>query len=254
MKISVITACYNAATHLGATLRSIDSQTWTDHEHVVVDGGSADLTLAVLASHRKSTRHVVSEPDAGIYDAMNKGLARATGDVIGFLNADDMLAGPGVLAAVAEAFEADPAIDVLFGDLDYVKEDNAERVVRRWRSGEFAPGRLRRGWMPPHPTFYVRRRVVARVGGFDTRYRISADYDFMLRCLAHPGVRAHYLRELMVRMRLGGVSNSSIRNLVRKSSEDLLIMRRQGVGGVWNLFAKNVRKLPQLVWRTDSTG
>ncbi len=248
MKISIVTVCYNSGAHLADALRSVDSQTWHDREHVVVDGASTDDTAAILAAHADPRRSVVSEPDAGIYDAMNKGLLRASGDVVGFLNADDMLADDEVIAEVARSFIANPDVDLVYGDLNYVAADDLTRVVRRWRAGMFMPSKVRNGWMPPHPTFYARRSMLERVGQFDTRYRIAADYDFMLRCLTQPGVRTHYLKMNMVRMRLGGISNQSISSMLRKSGEDLLIMRRLKVGGFWNLFAKNLRKLPQLFW------
>lgn len=247
MKITVVTVCYNAANHLGDALRSVDAQTWPDVEHLIVDGASTDGTHSLLDSLPNPRRLVVSESDRGIYDAMNKGLIRATGDVVGFLNADDFLASDSVLADIAHAFEEDPRLDIVYGDLDYVSASDTTRTVRQWRSGSFQTSQLRHGWMPPHPTFYVRRSFLERVGHFDTRYRIAADYDFMMRCLAVPGVRVRYLERLIVRMRVGGASNASLRMLVRKSREDLQIMRRHRIGGVWSLISKNARKAPQFV-------
>jgi glycosyltransferase len=254
MKISIITVCYNSAGHLADALRSVDSQRWSDLEHVIVDGASTDATPEVLRAHADPRRSVVSEKDKGIYDAMNKGLRRAQGEVVGFLNADDFLAGDDVIEAIARAFEQDPSLDALYGDLEYVRDDAQMRTIRRWRSGPFLPGHLRHGWMPPHPTFYVRRSLLERVGGFDTRYRIAADYDFMMRCLTLPDIRVHYLPRLLVRMRLGGASNASVRAMLRKSREDLRIMRAHRIGGLWSLVAKNVRKVPQFVRRSRTTG
>jgi len=188
----------------------------------------------------------VSEPDRGIYDALNKGIARASGDVVGFLHADDVYASPDVLARVAEAF-ADPSVAAVHGDLQYVRKDDTARVVRHWRSSPFSPDRLRRGWMPPHPTLYVRREWYERIGGFDTRYRIAADYHSILRLFSQPGFRSAYVPEVFVKMRLGGASNRSLRNIVRKSREDLEALRRTGVGGVGTLTWKNLGKIGQFL-------
>lgn len=247
MKISIVTACYNAAEHLGDALRSVDSQSWPDFEHLIVDGASTDTTPEVLRAHQDPRRLVVSEPDHGIYDAMNKGLLRASGDVVGFLNADDFLAGPDVIEQIARAFIEAPRLDVLYGDLEYISADAKMRTVRVWRSGDFVERQLRRGWMPPHPTFYVRRSLLDRIGKFDTRYRIAADYDFMIRCLKQPDVQVHYLPKMLIRMRLGGASNASVRQILRKSSEDLRIMRTHRLGGIGSLLAKNARKVPQFI-------
>lgn len=250
MKISIITACYNGAEHLGDALRSVDRQTWSDLEHLIVDGASTDATPDVLRNLPNARRLVVSEPDRGIYDAMNKGMRRATGDVVGFLNADDFLAAPDVIERIAHAFESDPLLDVLYGDLEYISADAAMRTVRVWRSGSFVAHQLHRGWMPPHPTFYARRSLLERVGLFDTRYRIAADYDLMIRCLTQQGIRVYYLPKMLVRMRVGGASNASLRKILTKSCEDFRILRTHQLGGVGSLLAKNARKLPQFILHT----
>ena len=249
MKISIVTVCRNSEAFIADALASVDRQTWPDIEHVIVDGASTDGTLAIVRAHADPRRRVVSEPDAGIYDAMNKGLARATGDVVGFLNADDFLADDGVVARIASAFGDDPDLLATYGDLDYISADADKRTIRRWTSRAFSASLLRRGWMPPHPTFYVRRPLLERVGAFDTRYRIAADYDFMVRCLLTPALRVRYLPALLVRMRIGGASNGSLGRIVRKSREDLQIMRRHGIGGLWSLVGKNLGKLPQFIGR-----
>jgi glycosyltransferase len=248
-RITVITVCFNSKTHIGEALRSVDAQTWSDIEHIVIDGASTDGTLQILEAHCRG-RRILSAPDRGIYDAMNKGLALATGDFVGFLNADDLFASADSLAAIAAAaapMNADPRPDAIYGDLVYVRELDTGSVVRQWRSGSYSRGRLRYGWMPPHPTFYLRRDIFERTGGFDTSMRISADYDLMLRCLARPGFKAVYVPQVLVRMRLGGASNRSVRNLIRKSREDLTALRRSGIGGIGTLACKNLRKLPQFL-------
>lgn len=246
MKISIITATWNCAETVGDCLDSVAGQTWPNREHVVIDGASRDATVEVLESRRAQLSVLVSEPDRGIYDALNKGIARAGGDVVGFLHADDVYAGPDVLTRVAEAF-VDPSVAAVHGDLQYVRKDDTSQVVRYWKSSPFSHRRLRWGWMPPHPTLYVRREWYERIGGFDTRYRIAADYFSILQLFSQPGFNAAYLPEVLVKMRLGGASNRSLANVVRKSREDLDALRRTGVGGVGTLAWKNASKLAQFL-------
>ena len=247
MRISVVTAVYNRRETVTQAVESVLSQTHLDVETILI-GASTDGTLEALQPYRQHLDvFVSSERDDGIYDALNKGIERASGDVVGFLHADDLFAHRAVLARVAEAF-ADPQIEAVYGDLVYVRHDDVDRVVRYWRAGEFELGALRRGWMPPHPTFYVRRRVYQRLGLFDTRYRIAADYDSVLRFLGRGGVRAAYIPQVMVRMRVGGISNRSLGSILRKSREDLDALRGNGVGGISTLLQKNFSKLSQF-WR-----
>ena len=186
----------------------------------------------------------LSEPDKGIYDALNKGLVRATGDVIGLMHSDDFFADEQVLVRVAAAFE-DPDVDAAYGDLDYVARDDTSRIVRRWRAGEYQPARLARGWMPPHPTLYLRRSVIERWGGYNTRYQIAADYDAILRYFGQGKIRAAYIPHVLVKMRVGGESNRSLAKIWLKTGEDYSALRRNGVGGVGALAWKNLGKLGQ---------
>lgn len=214
---------------------------------MVIDGASSDGTLSLLEENRGQIAVLISEPDKGLYDALNKGIARSTGDVVGFLHADDVYAHPDVLAHVAQAF-ADPEVCAVFGDLQYVKKEDTTVVVRHWQSSPFSEQRLAWGWMPPHPTLYVRREWYEKIGGFDTSYRIAADYFSILQLFSQPGFRAVYLPQVMVKMRLGGASNRSLRNVIRKSREDLDALRRSKVGALGGLGAlvwKNLSKLGQ---------
>jgi glycosyltransferase len=243
LKITIITVAYNSAATIADTLRSVAAQTHPDIEHIVIDGASTDATLERVRAHGAHVSRLVSEADSGIYHAMNKGLALATGEMVGFLNADDMLADPRTIADIAHAAETE--IDAVYGDLVYVMEESANTVVRYWRGGPFQPHSFRYGWMPPHPTLYVRRSALVLCGGFDVRLRIAADYEFMLRYLRSPGIRVAYLPKVLVRMRTGGASNRSLGALWTKSREDLSAMRQNEVGGLLTLFCKNARKLPQ---------
>lgn len=241
MKISVVTAVLNRADTVGAALDSVARQTHAEVEHIVQDGGSTDGTLEILRA--RAPEHLESAPDLGLYDGINRGISRATGAVIGLMHSDDVFADDGILAAVAERLGGSDA-DGLYGDLDYVSAADPGRVVRRWRSGAYDPARLARGWMPPHPTLYLRREVFERFGLYDTEFRIAADYEAMLRYL-RAGVTLDYLPRVMVRMRLGGESNRSPGRILRKSREDLRAMRRHRVGGLGTLIWKNARKLGQ---------
>lgn len=246
MKISVITAVYNRVATIGDALDSVRAQTWPDVEHVVIDGASTDGTLELLQARRDGISVLVSEPDKGIYDALNKGIARATGDVIGLMHSDDLYADQSVLADVVAAFD-DPKVDAVYGDLDYVAQADTSQVIRRWRSGAYSPELLRRGWMPPHPTLYLRRQVVERWGAFDDQYRIAADYDAVLRYFGRGGIRPAYVPRVLVKMRVGGESNRSVARILLKSKEDYAALRRNKVGGLATLVWKNVGKLGQFL-------
>lgn len=244
LKISIITAVYNRVESVGQSLESLQSQTYKNFEHVVVDGASTDGTVALLNSHRDRIAVLVSERDKGIYDALNKGLALATGDIVGLMHSDDFFASNRVLEKIAAAFD-DPHVDGVYGDLDYVAKDDPRRIIRRWRSGEYNQRKLARGWMPPHPTLFLRRSVIEKWGGFDTSFRIAADYDQMLRYLAKGNIRVAYIPEVLVKMRVGGESNRSFSRILRKSKEDYLALRKNHVGGILALVMKNLGKLGQ---------
>jgi len=252
MKISIITAVYNRRESIQEALDCVARQSYADIEHVVVDGGSTDGTVEILERNRGRIAVLVSERDNGIYDALNKGLRLATGEVVGFLHADDVLAHDDAIAHIAAALAA-PGCDAAYGDLNYVSSADPGRIVRCWKAGKFSPSRLAWGWMPPHPTFYVRRGWYERIGGFDTRYKIAADYFSILRLFGDPEFCTVYIPEVLVKMRLGGVSNRSLRNIVRKSLEDLDALRRSGMGSMGGFGAlawKNLSKLEQIaMWR-----
>ena len=255
MKVSIVTVTFNSAATLADALLSVATQTHRDIEHIVIDGGSTDETMAIVRAYGAHLTKIVSERDGGIYDAMNKGLALASGDYVGFLNGDDMLASHQTIEALVAAASASGGapVDVIYGDLMYVRKDETAKVVRHWVAGRFSRQALRQGWMPPHPTFYVRRDLQRRVGKFDTRLRISADYDFMLRCLRSADVRTVYVPQVLVLMRTGGASNRSIRALLEKSRQDLIALRRNGVGGWFSLACKNLRKIPQFFGRLKAS-
>jgi glycosyltransferase involved in cell wall biosynthesis len=248
MKISVLTVVFNRADTIAGALESVACQTYPNVEHVVVDGASSDGTLGVIEKHRHANMVVVSEPDGGIYDALNKAAARASGDIIGLMHSDDFFAHNEVLAAIAEKF-ADPAIDAVYGDLDYISASDSSQILRRWKAGSFTPAKLRRGWMPPHPTLFLRRRVLEKFGAYDTSYRIAGDYDAMLRWFGSPGFRAGYVPEVLVKMRVGGESNRSIGRIIQKSREDYRALKTNKIGGFGALAVKNLSKVSQFFLR-----
>lgn len=246
MKISIITAVRNRQATIGQAIHSVQSQTYDPVEHIIQDGVSSDATLKIIADIAGPDANLLSEPDSGIYDAINKGIARARGDVIGLMHSDDYFAHNEVLTRVASVF-ADPNIDGVYGDLDYVATTDPSRIVRSWKSGEMTRAKLKRGWMPPHPTLYLRRSVFERFGDYDTSYQISADYDAMLRWIWTGRVRLAYIPEVMVKMRVGGESNRSLGRILQKSSEDYRALRRNEVGGITALMNKNLSKISQFV-------
>lgn len=228
MKISIITVCFNAAATIRDAVESVGAQSYPDIEHIVIDGGSTDGTLEVLKSVNGRISRLVSEKDDGLYDAMNKGAGLCTGEVIGFLNADDFYAQPDILEHVAAIFR-DDTVDVCFGDLLYVDRHSPHLVRRHWEAGVFVPGRFASGWAPPHPTFFVRRSIFNEVGGFDTTYRLAADNDLMMRVLECRGHKCHYLPQVMVKMRTGGETNKSLRNIIRGNREILSALNANGI-------------------------
>ena len=212
IKVSVITAVYNNKDMIESALLSIQSQTYQNIEHIVIDGVSTDGTLEIVNNYKSKISILISEPDEGIYDALNKGISHATGDIICFLHADDFFAHKNVIAHVVEAFEK-YQVNSLYGDLEYVSKDDTTNVVRYWKSGEFHYKKIAKGWMPPHPAFFVKRNVYEKYGTFDTSFAIAADYDFVLRVLGKNRISTAYLPEVLYKMRVGGVSNRSLTNI-----------------------------------------
>jgi len=239
----------NSAETIADTLRSVAAQTHTDAEHIIVDGGSSDATMAIVERYREGLASVISEPDRGVYDAMNKGIARAGGEVVGFLNADDVYADTEALASVAAVF-ARPEIDACYADLVYVDRTDTDRIVRYWKSNDYRPGLFRRGWMPAHPTFFVRRRIFERYGGFDLRYRLQSDFELSMRLLEVHRVRAQYIPRILVRMRMGGISNNSYLDILRGNLEDYRACPNSAID-VTPLFIlrKVLSRLPQFFAR-----
>src|SRR5689334_17788815 len=218
MKVTIVTVSYNSAATIADTLHSVSEQRYSDIEHIVVDGGSSDDTISLVRRHGKRVTKVISEPDCGIYDAMNKGWRLASGDLIGFLNSDDIFANELVVEKIASTFN-DRNVDACYGDLVYVTREDVRRIVRYWKSKAFAPGLVRKGWQPPHPTLYVRREFVQKMGGFDLAYRIQSDFEFCVRLFEVYRAQSFYIPEILVKMRVGGLSNKSWQNVLKGNVE-----------------------------------
>lgn len=228
MKISIITVAYNAARTIGAALKSVADQRHPDIEHIVIEGASKDATLDVIRQNADRVTTIVSEPDKGIYDAMNKGLARASGDVIAFLNADDRYASVDAISSVVEIFEHHH-VDAVLGDVAFFDLKSPERLIRRYRSDRFTPARLAYGWMPAHPGLFVRRAEYVRAGRFATSYRIAGDYEMIIRLFSRPELRYRHLPEILVHMQTGGASTAGIKAKLQLNREVLRACRENGI-------------------------
>lgn len=227
-KVSLITATWNSEETIADTLRSVAVQTYPDIEHIVVDGGSKDGTMAIVAREGAHVARAVSEPDKGIYDAYNRGLRLATGEVIGFINSDDFYCSDNVIAQVAEAFE-DPEIEAVYADLVYVDQKDTSKILRHWRGRQLDDRQLRRGFVPAHPTLFLRRSVYDKAGEFDLNYRLAADHEFMLRILYTHKVKARYVPRIWVRMRVGGATGASLANIKKQNKEIRDAQRQHGI-------------------------
>ncbi len=246
MKISIITATFQSARTLRDTIDSVRRQSWPDIEHIIVDGGSSDDTLSILAAADHLSK-VISEPDRGIYDAMNKGIGMADGEVIGILNSDDFYADERVIQDIVEQFR-DPGVEAVYGDLDYIDPNDSSRVTRRWKAGLYHPGSFRWGWMPPHPAFFVRRRLYEQHGGFNLDMGTCGDYELMLRMVHRHGARLAYVPRTLVKMRVGGASNATLCARLRANRNDRLAWTVNGMKPYWfTLWLKPLRKIGQFL-------
>lgn len=246
MKITIITACYNSAATIRDTLQCVQSQDYDNIEHIVVDGGSKDNTVTTARQFPHVSK-IISEKDEGIYDAMNKGISVATGDIIGILNSDDIYTNNEVIGKVMREFENDD-IDAVYADLQYVKYEDTEKVTRTWHSGKFSKRKFYFGWMPPHPTFFVRKSVYEKLGNFNCTLRSAADYEFMLRVLLKNSYTTRYIPEVLVKMRTGGMSNATLLHRLRANREDREAWRINNIKPYFfTLTFKPLRKVLQFM-------
>lgn len=246
-KVSIITVTYNSENTLGCTIQSILSQTYPDIEYIIVDGASTDNTVRIVNSYDNRISKFISEHDNGIYDAMNKGIALASGDIIGILNSDDFYAYSDAIRDVVAAFEVDTELGIVYGDLLYVDVQDVNKTVRTWRSGEYRAGLFESGWHPPHPSFFVRKSVYDNYGVFNAIFKIAADYELMLRFMHKHSVKTAYIPKVFVKMRIGGASNGSIFSIVKANIECLRAWSINGFGiRPMIFFKKPMSKIKQL--------
>jgi len=242
MKISIVTVSYNSAETIESTIKSVLSQKISDLEYIIIDGGSTDNTLSIIESFKDKITVVVSEPDKGIYDAMNKGLIRATGEIIGVLNSDDIYADENVLQDVMSEFSTGQHLDILFGDLVYVQKYNTDKIIRKWRSRAYFNNFFETGNVPPHPSLFLRSIVYKQAGLFDLQYNLAADYEFMLRIFKRYPFKSKYIKRLIVKMRLGGATNKSIKNIFNGNKEILQAWKNNGLKAPLTLMPLRIIK------------
>jgi glycosyltransferase involved in cell wall biosynthesis len=243
LKITIITVVYNSQNTIERCINSVLRQNFKDIQYIVIDGGSTDNTTQLISKYRQDIDSFISEPDNGVYDAMNKGIAMATGDIIGTINADDFFADDDVLSNIAKVF-AEQNTDILYGDLDYI--DPNDKVIREWRSGKYRKGMFNWGWMPPHPTFYCKKTLFENLGGYKLDYGSAGDYELMLRFIHLNSISVYYLNKVLVKMVVGGISNKSLGNRVQAIRFDLKAMRNNNIFfPMATILFKPLRKIAQ---------
>lgn len=249
MKISIITVCYNSEQTIQDTINSVASQTYLNVEYIIVDGASKDSTLDIIKRNESKISKWISEKDKGIYDAMNKGLSIASGDVIGILNADDLFVDNNVIEKVVEAFR-DESIMGSYADLKYVKRDELSKVIRFWKSGDYREGKFLNGWMPPHPTFYARKSIFEKLGNYRTDMPSAADYELMLRFIHVHKIKIKYIPHVLVMMREGGISNKSLLNRLSANKDDRRAWYVNNVKPMfYTLYLKPLSKIIQFIFK-----
>ena len=245
MKVSIVTVVLNGEKTIGACIQSIAQQTYEDREHIIIDGGSTDRTIDIIKQYQNDIAYWSSETDEGLYHAMNKGINAANGDIVGILNSDDVYSDGKVIEKVVKTLSEDKAL-CCYGDLVYVDKDNMDRIIRRWKSQPYRDGLMKKGWMPPHPTFFVRREVYEKYGGFNTALGSAADYELMLRFLERHRISTAYIPEVMVKMRIGGISNASLKHRFMANRMDRLAWKVNDLKPYpWTLYLKPLRKIGQ---------
>ena len=244
MKISIITCVLNNSKTIKDSIKSVQRQKYENIEHLIIDGGSIDDTLEIVKKNKDKDLSLFSSKDKGLYYAINKGIKLSSGNIIGILHSDDFYNNDRVISDVVNTF-LDTNADLVYGDLEYVSKKPPFKKIRNWKAGEFKEKNLKKGWMPPHPTVFVKKKIFTKIGGYNTKYKISSDYDFLIRALSNKDIKKKYIKKILVKMRIGGKSNKSIINIINKSIEDLMIIKKNKIGGFLTLLNKNFSKLTQ---------
>ncbi len=247
MKISILTVCYNSAETIEDTIRSVVSQNYSDIEYIIIDGVSKDSTLEIAGRYSTKISRIISEPDSGMYDAINKGLKLASGTVIGILNSDDFYVNETIISEVEATFN-NTQCDCLYGDLQYVDRKDTSKIRRHWTSGKYQEGMFYKGWMPPHPTFFIRKDCYQKFGDFNLQLKSAADYELMLRMIHVHKIKVAYIPHVLVKMRVGGKSNVNLKNRIKANREDKLAWSINGVRPkFYTLLMKPLSKLGQFL-------
>lgn len=247
LKVSIITICYNSAETIESTIQSVLEQDYKNIEYIIIDGKSTDNTLQIIEKYKVKISKIISEKDEGIYFAINKGIANATGDIIGILHADDFYTNEQIISKVVNKFQ-EKNVDTVYGDLQYVDRIDISKIKRNWISGEYKEGLFLKGWMPPHPTFFVQKTCYEKYGTYNTLLKSAADYELMLRLLHKYECSTVYIQEVLVKMRVGGKSNVSLLNRIKANREDKKAWLINDLKpGIFTLFLKPFSKLSQFL-------
>ncbi len=254
MKVSIITITYNSAATVEDTLKSVVNQDYPNIEYLIIDGKSKDSTLQIVDKYKDKITRIVSEKDKGLYDALNKGIGLATGDIVGMLHSDDLYASNHVISDIVKTFENNKDAEGVYADLVFVDRNDINKTTRTWESGDYEEGDFLNGWMPPHPTFFVKKECYERYGVFNTTLRLSADYELMLRMIHKNKIKLAYLPKVVVKMRMGGVSNVSFFVRLKANIEDKMAWKLNGIKpGIFTRFLKPARKLVQYFKKAESS-
>lgn len=246
MKVSIITVSYNSEKTIEDTIKSVLSQDYPNIEYLIIDGASKDSTLQIVEKYQDEIAQVISDKDKGIYDAMNKGIALASGDIIGILNSDDFYADSTVISSIVAQFT--PTIQAVYADLVYVDANDTNRITRLWKSGNYHQGDFKKGWMPPHPTFFVKSECYQKYGNYSLQLKSAADYELMLRLIHKEQIKINYLPKVIVKMRTGGASNASLKNRINANKEDRMAWRMNGLKpGLFTFIRKPISKIIQFI-------
>lgn len=251
MKVSIITITYNSAATLKETIESVVNQTYSNIEYIIVDGLSQDNTLSIVNNYKDKISKVVSEKDKGLYDALNKGINLATGDLVGILHSDDFYTHPQVIEHVVKALQEDNA-DAVYADLYYVDRNDTSKIFRKWKSGHYKHGMFYKGWMPPHPTFFAKKSCYQKFGMFNLNFNSAADYELLLRLIHKHQIKLAYLPEFIIKMRVGGKSNQSFSNRLKANQEDRKAWKVNDLKPkFYTLYVKPLRKIVQFFYNQD---
>ena len=254
MKVSIVTATYNSGKTVRDTIESVLRQSYTDYEYIIKDGGSKDETLNVCREYEErfgGRMKIISSPDKGIYDAMNQGFQAAKGDILMLINSDDLFSREDAVELAVKAFEEHPEVDGVYADLYYVSQNNINNIVRVWKTGEQKP--MRRGWLPAHPTFYVRREIYEKYGYFNLNYPLAADFELMLRFIERHKIKLTYLPLHLVKMRLGGATSKNLTNIYKQDVETIRAFKENGLpgGNITYLIWRYIPKIKQFFRKSE---